>query len=68
MNELVVFGFGAVVFSMTTWAAIAFGLHRSHELHVHDLEKSGRTTEVQEDGLTELYVDLADDASVTPKP
>ena len=60
MSELTVFGFGAVVFSMTTWAAIAFGLHRSHELHVKDLAKAGVTAEVRDDGLTELHVEKPD--------
>ena len=62
MSELFVFGFGAVVFSMTTWAVIAFGLYRSHELQLEDLAASGRTAETRDDGLTELHVEVTDDA------
>ena len=57
MSEIAIFAFGGVIFIVTTWATVAFGLRRIHELQRADLEDSPRIEAVvQETGFTEIYV------------
>jgi hypothetical protein len=57
MTEIAIFGFGGVIFIITTWATVAFGLRRVHELQREDLEDSPRIEEVvEETNFTEIYV------------
>jgi hypothetical protein len=57
MTEIAIFAFGGVIFIVTTWATVAFGLRRIHELHREDLEDSPRIDEiVKETNFTEIYV------------
>lgn len=55
MSEAAIFGIGAVMFVLTTGATVTFGLHRSHELHIKDMEKSKRIAEIEESQYTEIY-------------
>lgn len=45
------------MFIATTWATIAFGVRRMHELQDEELERTGRTSRQGESGLTELHVE-----------
>ena len=57
MSEIAIFAFGGVIFIVTTWATVAFGLRRIHELQREDLEASPRIEEVvEETNFTEIYV------------
>lgn len=56
MSEVALFAFGSVVFMITTWATITFGLARIHQLQREDLEDSPGVREIRETGLTEVYV------------
>ena len=56
MTEFFIFGAGSIVFISVTWAAIAFGVQRMHELEVAELEQSDRTAVEQQSGLTELHL------------
>ena len=57
MSEIAIFAFGGVIFIVTTWATVAFGLRRIHELQRADLEDSPRIEAiVEETGFTEIYV------------
>ena len=58
MSEIAIFGFGSVMFIATTWATIAFGVRRMHELQDEELERTGRSARLEESGLTELHVDV----------
>lgn len=55
MSEAAIFAIGAVMFIITTGATVTFGMHRSHELHVKDMEKSARIAEIEERPYTEIY-------------
>lgn len=55
MSEAIIFAIGSVLFVLTTGATVTFGLYRSHELQVRDMEESERITEIEERGLTEIY-------------
>ena len=57
MTETLIFGFGSVLFIATTWASVAFGLHRMHEIEVAEVELTDRTVVTRADGLTELHTD-----------
>ena len=56
MNEAAIFGIGSVVFGITTWATLAFGMRRAHELQMRDLGGSDRIAEVRSRRFTELYM------------
>ena len=62
MSEIAIFGFGSVMFIATTWATIAFGVRRMHELQDEELERTGRSARLEESGLTELHVDVEAEA------
>lgn len=55
MNEIAIFGVGSILFLATTWATIAFGLVRIHELQVDDLQDSNQVR-VETDGMQELHL------------
>ncbi len=57
MSDVAIFGFGSVMFIATTWATIAFGVRRMHELQDEELARTGRSARLEESGLTELHVD-----------
>ncbi len=56
MSDLVILGAGSIVFIISTWATIVFGLRRMHDLQHRDLEQSPEFIAIQDEGLTELYV------------
>ena len=56
MSEIALFSFGSILFILTTWATLAFGLRRMHELHVRDMADMDRYPVPNPDGLTEVYV------------
>ncbi len=56
MSEILIFGVGSVMFIAVTWAAVAFGVQRMHDLQVADLEDGDQTAVTRDDGLTELHV------------
>lgn len=56
MSEALIFGIGSVLFIAITWAAVAFGVHRMHELEVADLRNSEQEAVTRDDGLTELHI------------
>ena len=62
MSDIAIFGFGSVMFIATTWATIAFGVRRMHELQDEELERTGRSARTEESGLTELHVDVEAEA------
>lgn len=55
MTEIALFGVGSLLFIAVTWASIAFGVHRLHELQTEELEKSDQTVVEQPGGLTEVH-------------
>ena len=57
MSEIAIFGFGSVIFMITTWATFAFGLRRMGEIQAKELDRSNLTAVPQESGLTEIHVD-----------
>lgn len=57
MSDIAIFGAGSIMFIATTWATIAFGVRRMHELQDEELERTGRTSRERESGLTELHVE-----------
>ncbi len=62
MSEVAIFGFGSVMFIATTWATIAFGVRRMHELQDEELERTGRSARLEDSGLTELHIDAEAEA------
>lgn len=56
MTDVAIFSVGAVMFIMTTWATIAFGLQRVHELKLRDMAQSDLVAQARDDGLTNIYV------------
>lgn len=56
MTETFIFGAGSVLFIATTWASVAFGLQRMHQLEAAEVELADRTVVARDDGLTELHV------------
>lgn len=58
MSEVAIFGIGAVVFSLTTWATLVFGMSRAHQLQMRDLGASDLITEVRSRQLTELHMTI----------
>ncbi len=56
MSEVLIFGFGSILFIITTAATFSFGLRRFHDAQVEDLAQSGRYPVGRPDGLTELHV------------
>lgn len=57
MSDVAIFSFGSLMFIATTWATVAFGVRRMHDLQDNELESTGRKAEVRESGLTELHTD-----------
>ena len=58
MSDVAIFGVGSVMFTLTTWATIAFGMSRIHDVQLRDLESSNRIAEVRASGLTELHMTI----------
>ena len=56
MSDLVVFGFGSVIFVISTWATLAFGLSKMQELALRDVEASDRIRAVKQSPYTDIYV------------
>lgn len=56
MSEIAIFGFGAVIFMITTWATFSFGLRRMGELQAKELERSNLAAIPRTGGLTEIHV------------
>lgn len=52
MSDLALFLVGSIVFLITAWASVAFGVQRMHELHLKRMDRP-----VREEGLTEIYLD-----------
>ena len=57
MSDVAIFGFGSIIFMITTWATFSFGLRRMGEIQAEQLDKSNLTAVPQPSGLTEIYVD-----------
>lgn len=68
MSDIVIFGFGSVMFIATTWATIAFGVRRMHELQDEELERTGRSAQLEESGLTELHVEVEAETGAESQP
>lgn len=64
MTDVAIFSFGSVLFIATTWATVAFGVRRMHELQDEELERTGRTPQTGESGLTELHVEVTSETTV----
>lgn len=56
MSEVALFGIGSILFMATTWATLAFGMQRIHQIQVSELEASDSISEVRAGGLTELHM------------
>ena len=67
MSEVALFSFGSVLFMATTWATLAFGMQRIHQLQMDDLEASDGISEVRTEGLTELHMTTTGQDD-TPRP
>lgn len=60
MSDAAIFAFGSVVFVITTWATIVYGLATVHSLRVRDVEQSPVVDEIRtESAFTERYVTVA---------
>lgn len=55
MSEIALFGVGSLLFIAVTWASVAFGVHRLHELQTEELERSEQTVIEQPGGFTEVH-------------
>lgn len=62
MSDIAIFGFGSIMFIATTWATVAFGVRRMHELQDEELERTGRVPREEDGGLTELHVEIDGEA------
>lgn len=60
MSDIAIFGAGSIMFIATTWATIAFGVRRMHDLQDDELKGTGRAPREEENGLTELHVEVGD--------
>ena len=58
MSDIAIFAFGSVMFIATTWASIAFGVRRMHDLQDEELERTGRSPRLEESGLTEIHAEV----------
>ena len=56
MSEVALFGVGSLLFIAITWATVAFGVHRVHELQTEELERSDQTVIERPSGFTEIHV------------
>ena len=56
MSDLLVFGFGTVIFIVATWATLSFGLARVQELALKDVEESERFRGVKKGTYADVYV------------
>lgn len=57
MSDVAIFAIGSVIFVITAWATIAYGLAAAHQLRVRDLEQSPEVTTIKaESQFTDLYV------------
>lgn len=66
MSEILIFGFGSILFTITAAATFTFGLRRFHEIQMDDLAQSGRFPVDRPGGLTELHVDSEQAGVVAP--
>lgn len=66
MTEVLIFSIGAIMFIATTWATLAFGLRRIHEIQIEDMAKSARFEGVKDNGFTETYVTRPTATAVAP--
>lgn len=57
MSDVAIFGFGSVIFMVTTWATFSFGLRRMGQLQAEELARTNQTAVVQPSGLTEIHLD-----------
>ncbi len=55
MTDLVLFALGSLVFLAVTWATVAFGVARVHEMQYDDMEESERIAWIEDRALTEIY-------------
>lgn len=65
MTEAAIFAVGSVMFVITTWATIAYGLTTVHELRLRDIDSSGDVSVEPAGQYTERYVRTSND---TPPP
>jgi hypothetical protein len=67
MSDVALFAVGSVVFVVTAWASIAYGLAYVHQLRMQDLEDSSDVTEIRaESQYTDIYVRNPDGAEQAP--
>ena len=64
MSEAAIFGVGSIMFTMTAWATLVFGMRRIRQVQLRDLASSGRIAQTQAAGLTELHMKIP--TSATP--
>ena len=55
MSDLVIFGFGSIVFIIATWATLSFGLAKMQELALADAAASPRFTKIVQGEYTDVY-------------
>ena len=57
MSDVAIFAAGSVIFVITAWATIAYGLAAAHQLRVRDLESSPSVAAIKpESQFTDIYV------------
>jgi hypothetical protein len=61
VSDIAIFSLGSVLFIATTWATVAFGVRRMHELQDEELKRSGQSVEMRDSGLTELHTEKRGD-------
>jgi len=67
MSDLWIFGFGSIVFIISTWATLSFGLAKMQELALADAAASPRFTKIVEGEYTDVYA-TAPQAGETAAP
>jgi hypothetical protein len=55
MSDLVIFGFGSIVFIISTWATLTFGLAKMQELALADAASSPRIEKIVAGEYTDVY-------------
>lgn len=61
MNDVAIFVIGSLLFIATTWATVAFGISRMHELELKDRSESPAISGVEKEGFTEVYRTRSDE-------
>jgi hypothetical protein len=56
MSDVAIFALGSVVFVITSWATLAYGLATVHQMKMQDLENSPAVSVKPQSQFTDVYV------------